>query len=100
MYTLKVNTIEKVYSPADNADVLEVSATLMGNPDEPIVERKLAFPLSMDKEELKNELQKYVDNYNLEYKQSLENAERDRQQAQADDTIAEVNGMEFTQSEE
>lgn len=104
MFTLTVKSIQKVYSPADNNDVIEVACAIVEpsneeHADDTEVEvRKLAFPIATEKEALKIELQKFIDNYNLEYKQKLENAEHNRQQAQADETIAEVDGMSFEET--
>lgn len=101
MYTLKIDKIEKVYFQAENKDVLQVTCTLTSSDEHAEdIERKLAFPLGTTKEEVQLELQKYLDNYNLEYKQKLENAERDAQHAQADQVIENLTGQEVSPTKE
>ena len=82
-YTLKVKSVKKDHSQADDSYFLNVEfgiyrpATEGELPDGgEFVElelRSLAFPLDSEEDFIKGELQKYIDLYNAEAKRALEN---------------------------
>lgn len=104
MYTLKITNIEKVRHQATGTDFLEVTVELSAterrvitpedldaNPDlsaqdikvgdevdlPVVVSRKLGFDPSMDKEAVLAEVTKYLEGYNLEQEQAIEQRKLD-----------------------
>lgn len=91
--TLKVSNVSKEYSPADNKNVLKVDFEILDGETAEV--RSLAFPLETTPDQLKTELTNYLNNYNLEKKQAEINAAQDAAEAQADETIAAISGLEL-----
>ena len=105
MYTAKINTLHKIYSQADNGDVFELridifedSLELQENGDlpEPIETRSFSYPLTTTEDEMKEEVQKFIENYNAEKKLAAANEESDKIHAEADKVIENLTGAEFT----
>lgn len=95
-FTLKVAHSRKFYSQADDAELLEVACHIHNEDDEMVDERILAYPLDIEADDLKMQLKKYIDNYNLEYTQKLADAKRSKESAQADKTIEAIEDLELT----
>jgi hypothetical protein len=77
---------------ADNNTVLDVLVELYEG-DTKIEDRRLNFPLATSQDELKFELTKFLDTYNSERNQAEVNAEQEAAHAQADETIAALEGF-------
>lgn len=97
MFKLKVNSAVKTFFQANDAYVLEVEFSIFKEeePDKVIEIRKLAFPLDITKKKLQNELQKYIDQYNVEQKMFEENKEKDKVAKQSDEVIKSIEGIEL-----
>lgn len=99
MVSLKVVKVEKIDIQAENETKLDITIELSED-GQVLEERKLNFPLETSKEAIKEELQKFLDTYNLERVQMAENAARDAAHAQADEAIEELTGLELGSTEQ
>lgn len=95
MVSLKVLKVEKFEVQAENATKLDVTVEL-SEEGQVLEERKLNFPLDITKEDLKSELQKFIDTYNSDRALAAANAELDAAHAKADEVIAEFTGLELS----
>lgn len=98
MFTVQVSDVSKIYSQADNAEVFEVTLKIAKDGEE-VEERKLAFPLSTPEDTMNEEIQKFINQYQAEAKMAEENAEKDKIEAQATETMANLKGAEFAAQE-
>lgn len=98
MFNGIVNSIKKDVDQATNVDFLDVEIGIYKASDEQeeaeLVEtRKLSFPLNTTDEEMKVELQKYMDTYNSDFKLAQDSKEHDAAHAQADKVIESMTGV-------
>ena len=98
MFTLEVLKVEKLFSQADNSDILNVEAQILDEDGKEVEVRKLGFPISLTEDEVKEELQKFINTYNLEVRQKEANAEHDAEQANADEVIEALTGESFSET--
>jgi len=94
MYKLVVDNIKKEYFQAQNENVLVANCSI-NLEDKEIEKRSFSFPLDTSEEELKEELKKFIANYNLEAELAQKNKALDEANVEADKTIASVAGLEF-----
>jgi hypothetical protein len=87
--TIKINSVEKLFSQADNSEMLDVNFTF-GK-----VTRRLLFALDTTKKQIKEELKAYVDNHEQELKMAKENEKREKADKQADKLIESLTGQEI-----
>lgn len=102
MIILRVDEITKEYFQAQNERVLVVALSILdSNEDEEklLDERKLAFPLETDHEQLKAELDKFLANWKLELEQKAANEELDKKEAKSDKLIKDLTGLELGKDE-
>lgn len=108
---LKVTSVTKLDVQADNNTVLDVAYDIVevtpapANPENPDAEAtpteavvrsdRQSFPLDTSKEAMVEALTKVKDLYISEKAQSAANAELDAANAQADQVITEVSGLEI-----
>lgn len=96
MFSLKVLEITKVYSQADNSDILEVRFSVLDEQGNQVEELKHGFPLTHTQDDIKAELAKFLDTYHKDQELKAKNAEYDRLQAKADETISSLTGFEIS----
>lgn len=110
MYSLRVDYIGKDNSQADNRDYLKVSVSIIEtknvpNPENPaeaqevkeIVEQKnLGFPLDTPDDVLESELNKVLATFINDRDLAAKNAEHEKAQKKADETIAKFSGRQFS----
>lgn len=99
MFTLTVKEAKKEYFQAENKEKLVVYFTINTLDGEKKVKeveiRSLAFDLDISEEDLKAELKRYIDSYNTEAEMKVKNEANDKAQATADETIANIKGLEL-----
>jgi len=97
MFTLKVISSVRQYFQAEGKEKLIVDFHIVSDDEEPKTERRsLAFDLDDSEESIKEVLQKYVNNYNVESESAIANVEKDRAEAQANETIEALEGFEIS----
>lgn len=102
MIILRVDEITKEYFQAQNERVLVVALSILdSNEDEEklLDERKLAFSLETDHEQLKAELDKFLTNWKLELEQKASNEELDKKEVKSDKLIKDLTGLELGKDE-
>jgi len=94
MITGNIKSITKAILQENNSTFLDVELELWE--DGKLIEiRKLGYPLTATAEEIKEDLKKYVANYNAEIEMAVKNKEMDELHAKASETINELNGLEL-----
>lgn len=96
--TLKIKDIQKLDVQADNNTVLDVTFELYEG-ETVLEERRQSFPLGTTPDEMQAELQKVLDTYNADRELSVKNAQHEAELAQADETIAAMNGISLEPTE-
>ena len=90
--TLRVLGIQKLDVQADNTTVLDVLIELYDGEDA-IEQRRLSFPLDTSSEALQEELNKFLETFNLDREQGEANKALDEANASADEVISELKGF-------
>lgn len=98
MFTLKVVKSEKLFSQADNSDILNVEISVLDEDGQEVEVRKLGFAITLTEEEVKAELQKFTDTYNLDARQKEANKEHEKAQKNADEVIEALTGESFSET--
>ena len=99
MFNLRVDSITKQTHAETSERYLEVAFVINKasendeNPPSTVAERKLAFPITATAEEVKAELQKYLDNFEAEQLRKVEQAVVDSEDENADDVINKLEGL-------
>lgn len=99
MFTLKVLSITKQTHAETSERYLDVTFSINKtdendeNPPKIMVERSLAFPFDTPESEIKNELQKYLNNFKAEEVQRKKQAVVDSEDENADDVINKLEGL-------
>jgi len=92
IFKLKVKEIIKDEVLKDETKFLDVECLIVRG--EKVVEtRKLSFPLDIDTKKMKQELKKYINNYNMEYIQNQKRKKADIIQSKANKTIEKMKGV-------
>lgn len=94
MYSVKVTAAEKLFIQSDGSEILAVDFDVLKD-SEFVVHYSHGFPLATTSEEINSYLKDFVDNYSANSDRAEANAERDAAQKVADDTIAQVVGIEI-----
>lgn len=105
MLSLRIKSIVKAYNQSDNHRFLDVTIELY-NPEteeskeEVVEERKLAFPIGSTIGEIKAELTKYKETYNLDLERSIKQNELDKVEEEVDQTISALEGKDLDEVED
>lgn len=91
---LKVTTVTKEYSAAENKNILRVGFDIQGGEEAPVA-HTLDFPLETSPDQLKVELTNFLNQLIADKQQQEETAKQSAAEQQADQTIAAVTGMEI-----
>lgn len=92
MLSIKITSIEKASSIPDGTRYLDVGFDILDEDEKVVASRKLAFPLDMETKIIKDELKRYLKNYESELKSAEKQAEIDKQDKAADKTISQLEG--------
>lgn len=107
MYKIKVKNIEKARHQASNSDYLDVSFDILEVSNEPgpngeansqgkvVASRRLGFEPTITQEELRAELRKVANAYQLEQEQAAKQAELDKVDENVTDLKEGLEGAEF-----
>ena len=94
MITGNIKSITKAILQENNSTFLDVELELWE--DGKMIEiRKLGYPLTATAEEIKEDLKKYVANYQAEIEMAIANKELDALHAKAGETITALQGLEL-----
>lgn len=100
MVKIAITGSEKLLVQADNSYQISVAFDILDEAGEKLAERVLGFPFGITPAEVKNELIKFARTYEDDRQRSVANADFEAQQAQADEVIASVDGLEISSDEE
>lgn len=93
MYTAKILSVEKGHLQEDNSDFLDVSFELSDGKTKLV--KKEGFPLDTSEKAIQETVQSHLDLFKEEAARAKKNEKADALQAQADKTIAALEGKKF-----
>lgn len=94
MHTLTITSITKQHSIPDDADYLDVSFSILLDV-KTVFQGRHGFPLDTPEEEITQSLQAFLTTYLEDQERSITNAKVEELQKQADETIANLEGLEI-----
>ena len=95
MFTSKIIKVTKELVIDSNTEqfvvLLRLTKKVSEEPEEyEIIDRSLGYPITMSASEIKADIKKYTETFNLEQQQKEDNKELDAQAKQADETISSL----------
>lgn len=86
MHTAQIKKVTKEVLQADNTNFLDITVEIVNDKDKVVAVRKLGFPFDTPEKEIKAEIKATVKQYEAE----LENAEREKLKAEAEENANKV----------
>lgn len=88
MYKAKIIDVSKIFSHADNSDMLSVEFDIIDDAETVLANRKLGFALDTSEDAIRDELHRYVDAFKNDEVIAEASASIEAANATADETIA------------